>query len=285
MALSLKNQRTKTIGVIIPELIHYFFSSVIDGIEELAYEHGYTVMVCQSKESSEKEERDTMALLAHRVDGLLISQAKDVINYDHYQEVLDRGVPLIFFDRCPKLIDVTKVIIDDKQAAYDATQYLIQKGMKNILHLGNALHLGISKLRLEGYQEALRDHDIPIQPDLILEIDQDMRSDAMKSVRSFLQAGHPLDAIFASNDILAIGAMKAVKEHGLRVPEDVSIIGFSNWQFCDLVEPTLTSVDQPGIDMGKKAVELLLQEIKDGKPNDSQVITLDTKLVVRNSTK
>lgn len=283
VALSLKNRSTKTIGVIIPELIHFFFSSVISGIEDVAYDNGYTVMVCQSNESHEKEVKDVMALLSHRVDGLLISQAKEILNNDHYDEIQGRGVPLVFFDRKPDNVVAPSIIIDDELAAFEATCHLLDRGCTSLMHLGNNLEMPISKSRAEGYRRALRSNEFDIDEERIIDCPSSMQNDSYKQVLALLENGLQIDGLFASNDLLAIGAIKALKQFGLRIPEDVAVVGFSNWNFCDMVDPPLSSVDQPGKEMGRKAMKRLLKMIKEDEEEHNDVLLLDTKLIVRKS--
>lgn len=285
VALSLKNRSTKTIGVVIPELIHFFFSSVISGIEEVAYDNGYTVMVCQSNESHEKEVKDVMALLSHRVDGLLISQAKELLNNDHYHEVQSRGVPLVFFDRKPDNMIAPSIIIDDAAAAFEATLHLIDQGAKSIVHLGNNLNMPISKSRVDGYTKALIHGGLTINKNMIIDCPENEQGNSYQKMLSLLESGIKIDAIFASNDLLAIGAIKALKQFGLRIPEDVAVVGFGNWQFCDMVDPTLSSVDQPGRSMGRAAMERLLKMISDDVEKENDVTILDTKFIARASSR
>lgn len=284
VALSLKNSRTKTIGVILPELIHYFFSSVIAGMEDIAYENGYTVMVCQSNESHDKEVTDTMALLSHRVDGILISQAKNIENYQHYDEIMSRNVPLVFFDRAPKEIKVPKVGIDDRKAAYNATIHLVESGKKKILHLTNGLNMNISKLRLAGYKKALKNNGIECNEKLIVECESGDMEDGKLAIEKVLREKISFDAIFANNDMLAMGAMNAVKQAGKSIPKEVAIMGFSNWNFCNMVEPPLSSVDQPGREIGMRAMSRLLRMINEDEDYKEESIKLATNIVARGST-
>ncbi|MDA9264086.1 LacI family transcriptional regulator [Saprospiraceae bacterium] len=285
VALSLKNKTTKTIGVVIPELIHFFFSSVISGIEEVAYDNGYTVMVCQSKESHDKEVKDVMALLSHRVDGLLISQAKEIQNNDHYDEIQGRGVPLVFFDRMPSGVKAPSIIIDDASAAQEATQHLIERGCKSIMHLGNNLDMPISKARANGYRRALIESGMDVDEDMILDCPSSVQNDSYSQILALLESGAKFDGLFASNDLLAIGAIKALKQFGLSIPEDVAVVGFSNWNFCDMVDPPLSSVNQSGTEMGRRAMERLLRMIVEDEENANDVMILDTALIVRKSSK
>lgn len=284
IALSLKNQSSKTIGVIIPEIIHFFFSTIISGIEEIAYSRGYSVMFCQSNESSEKEKLDMMALLSHRVDGMLVSHSRETSNFDHFNEIHARNVPLVFFDRVPKQIEAPKVIIDDFEAGKQATQHLIGKRCKKIAHLAGSLNLEICQNRKEGYLTALRENNYLVEDHLIIDCGKGEQRDGYRCMRDMLKAGNVPDAIFANNDIIALGAMMAIKEAGLRMPEDIAIVGFSNWQFSSLTEPQLSSIAQPGIEMGKVAMQTLF-DILDEKIDINADITkvLPSKLVVRAS--
>ncbi len=283
VALSLKNKSTKTIGVVIPELIHFFFSSVISGIEEVAYDNGYTVMVCQSKESHDKEVKDVMALLAHRVDGLLISQAKEILNNEHYDEIQRRGVPLVFFDRMPSGVKAPSIIIDDEKSAQEATQHLIDRGCQSIVHLGNNLNMPISMARLKGYKQALIESGMDVIEDFVFDCPSSVQNDSYTQILALLENGAKFDGLFASNDLLAIGAIKALKQFGLSIPNDVAVVGFSNWNFCDMVDPPLSSVDQPGSEMGRQAMKRLLRMIAEDEENANDVMVLDTSLIIRKS--
>lgn len=288
IALGLKNQSTKTIGVIIPEIVHFFFSTIISGIEEVAYDRGYTVMFCQSNESYEKELLDTKALLSHRVDGILASHSRETSNFAHFQEVKTRGIPLVFFDRIPKDIVAPKVGIDDFAAAKSATQHLIEQGCTRIAHIAGPLALEIGQKRLEGYQSALTDHQLDPSDDLIIEALAGSKEEGYRCMKSLLAKNQNQipDGLFANNDISAIGAIMAIKEAGLKVPEDVAVVGFSNWQFCSLIEPQLSSIGQPGLEMGRLAANILI-DLLEGQTVEriNKLKVLPTKLVIRASSK
>ena len=282
VALSLKNSQTKTIGVILPELVHFFFSTVISGIEEIAYENGYTVMVCQSNESHEKEVKDTMALLSHRVDGLLVSQAKNSQGTDHFLEVQRRGVPLVFFDRSPEDFEATKVIIDDTDAGRKATQHLIDEGCRYIVHLASESNMKISLDRKRGYQDALISNNIDSDLNLIYNCIGGNKDEAYSNMLDILNEGTKVDGVFAGNDLMAAGAMRAIKDFGLKVPEDIAVIGFSNWNFCDIIEPALSSVSQPGQQMGQEAMKSLIVQIE-SEANIKNELLLQTEVIARES--
>ena len=284
IAQSLKNNRTTIIGVIVPEIKHDFFSSAISGIEEVAYHSGYTIIVCQSNENFEREVVNTNALIQQRVAGIVASISQNTKSGDHFQGVIDHGIPLVFFDRACKNISASKVIIDDAKSAFDAVSYLIDKGYKKIAHFAGPKVLEICKRRLSGYTEALNKTRIPIVKELICygglhEID------GYNSMDYLLKKNIVPDAIFAVNDPVAIGAFQRIKEAGLKIPADIGIVGFSNNKITSLVDPTITTVDQPSFEMGKKAAEILIELIESEKKNArSKTIILDTKLIVRDST-
>jgi LacI family transcriptional regulator len=285
VALSLRKSKTNIIGVIIPEIVHFFFSNVISGIEEIAYSKGYNVMVCQSNESFDREVNDADALISSRVDGLLVAISRETTDLSHFQEIIDNEMPLVFFDRLPHDQPVSSVIVDDKFGAFKATEHLIQQGCRSILHLCGPRHLLLARKRIEGYQLALERHNIPFDPSLILDAPSGNRDDAEVITSEFLAKGIAVDGIFAHNDKAALGAMLAVKKNGLRIPEDVAVIGFSNWEFSSFIEPQLSSISQPGKEMGREAASLLIAQIEN--PNQRslppQTIILRTDLIARQS--
>jgi len=283
VALSLKNSRTNTIGVIIPEVVHYFFSSVISGIEDVAYESGYNVMVCQSNERHAREIINAQALESNRVEGALISVSKETHDFTHLRNLEENGIPIVFFDRAPEDMEVDKVIIDDRKAAYNATTHLIETGCKRIAHLSTNQSLGIGIQRLAGYKEALQDHGIPFREDLVIVADSfELAGDA---TRNLMHLPVPPDAIFAVNDMTAVGAMKTLQRMSIAVPQKVAIIGFSAGFFSDITTPTLSSVDQHGYEMGVEAAKLLLSRIEKPVQGVHKTHYIDTHLVIRESTK
>lgn len=284
IALGLKSQSTKTIGVLIPEIIHFFFSTIISGIEEIAYSRGYTVMFCQSNESYEKEVLDTKALLSHRVDGILASYSRETTNFAHFQEIKNRHIPIVFFDRIPDGVVAPKVAIDDYQAAKTATQHLIDQSCRKIAHLAGPLTLELGQKRLKGYLSALEENDLPEVPEYIIDAIEGTKERGYLCMNQLLDLAERPDAVFANNDMIALGAMMAIKEAGLKIPQDIAVVGFSNWQFCSLVEPQLSSIAQPGLEMGRLAATLLFDLLEDKPvPNVNRVRVLETELVVRDS--
>ncbi|HNP17812.1 MAG TPA: LacI family DNA-binding transcriptional regulator [Fulvivirga sp.] len=284
IALSLRQSKSNTIGVIIPEIIHFFFSTVISGIEDIAYDAGYSVIVSQSNESFEREVLNTKALYNNRVDGMLISLSRETVNYEHLQFIHDRGMPMVFFDRIAEGINCSKVIVDDFGGSFEATEHLIKQGYKRIAHLSGPTSLAISQNRLNGYKAALEKNNMVFDEKIVM---RDHASEdeqmAKRLTTKLLSSSNPPDALFAINDVAALGAMLAAKEKGLKIPGDFAIVGFSNWRFTELTEPPMTTVNQPGFELGQEAARLLIKEIESKEGESVEVVTktLTTKLVVR----
>lgn len=282
IAQSLKNNRTTTIGVIVPEIKHDFFSSAISGIEEVAYQSGYTIILCQSNESYEREVVNTNLLMHHRVAGIIVSISQNTKCSDHFLDLLKRKIPLVFFDRVCEDVVASKVVIDDYKSAFDAVTFLVRKGYKRIAHLAGPKELGICKKRRQGYLEALQEAQIAL-PKGLVRYGGLHEQDGYRSVDALLKEHLMPDAIFAVNDPVAIGAYQKIKEAGLRIPADIAIMGFSNNKITSLVDPPLTTVDQPSFEMGRKSAEIVIDIIED-KMTEPKTFVLDTKLVVRAST-
>jgi LacI family transcriptional regulator len=283
IALSLRRSKTYIIGLIIPQIVHHFFSSVISGIEEIANEVGYNVMIFQSNESYEREVKGTQAFLSSRVDGVLVSLSKTTFAYDHFTNLLDDGIPVVFFDRACKSLNLDTVIADDYEGAFLATEYLIQTGCQRIAHLGAPQHLLIGKYRLQGFLDALKKYDLPINEKLILKCDT--HEEALVQIPPLLSSSQPPDGIFAVNDATAVGAILIAKRFGLKIPDDISVIGFGDGPLATISDPTLTTIVQPGYEMGRLAAQLLLDRLLKDQTNGPIKKILKTKLVARQSTK
>lgn len=283
IAKSLKNNSTNTIGVIVPDIKHDFFSSAISGIEEVAYNSGYSIIVCQSNDNLEREIINTNVLLHQRIAGVIVSISLNTNQSDHFKKIMNRGIPLVFFDRTCDDIHASKVVIDDLKSASDAVKYLINRGHKKIAHIAGPQILNIYEKRLDGYKQALHYAGIPFNEDLIVFGDVHEK-DGYKALNTlFLKNIFP-DAVFTINDNVAIGAFQRIKEEGLRIPEDIAVIGFSNTKISSVVRPSLTTISQPSFDMGKKAIEILIGLIEKGNNEvEPQTITLDTELIFRES--
>ena len=282
IALSLRRSKSNIIGVIIPEIVHHFFSSVISGIEELAYERGYNVMITQSSESYEREVANSQMLISSRVDGFLIAMTKETGNYNHFRNIKNCNIPMVFFDRiCPQ-IDTDKVIVDDQKAAFNATEYLIKTGCKKIAHFGGPENLIISKKRLNGFVEALKKHDLPVRKDYIIKCDN--FEQGKKVTRQLINKKKLPDGIFAVNDMAAVGAISSLKTHNIKIPEQISVIGFTNGLISSISDPSLTTIEQHGYKMGYKATELLIDRIDGKRISPPKTEIIPTELIIRKST-
>jgi DNA-binding LacI/PurR family transcriptional regulator len=282
IAQSLKSSRTTTIGVIVPEIKHDFFSSAISGIEEVAYHAGFTIIVCQSNESFEREVVNTNVLMHHRVAGVIVSISQNTKSGEHFQDLLRRKIPLVFFDRVCENVAASKVVIDDYKSAFEAVAYLVGRGYRRIAHLAGPRELDICKKRLNGYVEALRQARVPVTSTQI-HYGGLHEQDGYDSADRMLKQHEIPDAIFCVNDPVAIGAFQRITEAGLKIPGDIALIGFSNNKITSLIDPQMTTVDQPSFEMGRKAAELLVRAIED-KTAGPTIVVLDAKLIVRAST-
>lgn len=289
VAVNLRTQQTKTIGVIIPSIVHQFFSKVMDGIINEAEKNGYLVITLQSNEKLEFEKRQLQLLQQKRVDGILISLSNETYQFDHINNILQNNIPLVMFDKIGKLVQCSKVIIDDQLAAYNAVSYLIEKGYKRIAHFRGSLQPQNSIDRFLGYKKALIDHGIKFDPTLVYLCDNnDDFNDGFNNAKIIINE-HPndVDAIFTVTDVIAVGILKFFNENNIKIPEDIAVFGFSDWFMSSVVTPTLSSVVQPGFEMGRKAAEILIEEIKlehKKTPYSFQKIVLPTSLVIRKST-
>jgi DNA-binding LacI/PurR family transcriptional regulator len=278
IALSLKSGHSKTIGVIVPEIVHYFFSTVISGIEDLAYDSGYSVMFCQSNESYEREVKAVETLLSSRVDGILVSISKTTEDYTHLKKIVDAGMPVVFFDRICEELDTDRVIVDDEAGAYDAVKHLLDSGCRNIVHLSGPQNLKIGRSRKEGYVKAVRESGLRVHDKNIIKCDT--AAEAQKIVPELLLRSPRPDGIFAVNDLTAAETMKIIKQSGLNIPGDIALVGFTSGMISDLTDPPLSSVEQHGYQIGKEAVKMLIErlEAKTELPFKTKIIKTELKI-------
>ncbi len=286
IALSLKNKKTKTIGIIIPEIVHHFFATVISGIEHVANERGYNVIVCLSDESFDKEVINMEMLANGSIDGFIMSLSKETQqrkDFHHISEVINQGMPVVMFDRVTNDVLCDKVIIDDSLAAYQAVESLINNGMKKIGLITTVDYVSVGKLRTEGYIKALLSNGIPIDNDLIVKIED---IDNCSTQIEELLTNNDLDSIFAVNELFAVTAIKTAKRLQMNVPEDVAIIGFTDGIISNYSSPSITTVSQNGIKMGNKAAQMIIERLESEDEENEQYITevIETHLVQREST-
>ena len=284
LAMQLRTNKNNTIGVIVPEIVHYFFSTVLAGIQDEAEAENYNLIFCHSNESYEREVKSVETLLDARVCGILASQSKTTDKFDHFQEVIDNDVQLVFFDRICTGINTDKVVVDDYAGAFNAVDYMAERGCKRIAFLGANSLLSISNNRRMGYEDALRKHKLLVDKNLIKVCDT--AELVAEIVPQMLKAEIVPDAFFCINDESAAYCVKVLKANGLRVPEDVSVCGFTNSFLTELTDPTLTTVDQRGYEMGKEAARLIINRVE-GRETKKGIVSklIKTELIVRNSTK
>ena len=287
LAESLRNSKVmqpKIIGVIVPELAHYYFSTVLAGIEEEARARDYRIMVAQSNEKYEREVKICQSFYENKVCGIIVSQAKDTTKYDHFNQLLQSGVPLVFYDRICTGVNADRVVVDDYQGAYNAVSHLIETGCKRIAFFGSPMTLEISKNRFNGYKDALKRHGIEFDEKLALFCDN--RSDAEAITPELLKKDDHPDAFFAVNDDTAIGIMYAAKRMGFKVPEDISICGFTNGQRAISCDPMLTTVEQRGKRVGEEAADILIGHVEGTIPrNKVERRIVRTRLIIRGTTR
>ncbi len=274
LALALKSGKSNNVGVIVPHINRNFFSSIIRGIEEELYPHGYHVIICQTYEDETKEIETINTLLNAQVDGILMSISKATIGMEHFNRVLDKKVPLIFFDRKKKIDGVSTVTIDDFKGGYKATKHLIEQGCKHIAHLYGDRSLNIYNDRFEGYKQALLDNNIEFDEQYALQTASNIEA-GKKAVNKLLKLKKQPDAIFSSSDFVALGAIEQLIAKGIKVPDDFCVVGFSNEPFTKFMELSITSVDQSPMSMGKMSAKVFLEQV-----NDSQNVKIEKKVVL-----
>jgi DNA-binding LacI/PurR family transcriptional regulator len=280
LALSLQNNQTHTIGVLVPNL-DYVLSSMVRGIDDVALEAGYTVMVCQSNESFGREILNTRRLMDSLVDGFLVCVSSETKTFEHIKKITDKDLPMVVFDRiCPDFT-APRVIIDNNEGGMQATEHLLEQGYKRIAILAGPKNLTISNLRLDGYKAALKKYKRKPDEELIVHCDFNQQF-AYNATTDLLKKKQRPDAIFAISDRMAIGAMLAIKDAGLSMPEDIGLVGFNNEPVVSLVTPGISSVDQPAFELGKTAAKLFIERMHNENMDDVEVI-LKPRMVVRES--
>ncbi len=284
IAQGLRNSKTNTIGVIVPELVHFFFSTVISGIENVAYARGYNVILCQSAETYEREVTDTKAMWNSRVDGMIVSLSRETTDFSHFQELIDEGLPIVMFDRVTDVLKTSQVVVDDYMGAYKAVELLIKKGCKKIVHLRGPENLDISKNRTQGYIDALVAHNIPVDQDLIIPCIAGAYEESQQISKDIFQRYPDIDGFFGNNDMAALGAILAMQELGINIPDQVKVVGFSNWQLSNLIKPRLTTVSQAGYEMGQEAASIVIDEIEAKTPPPQIKKVVGTTLIERDTT-
>lgn len=290
IALSLKNRKTKTIGIILPEIVHHFFSTVINGIEQIANEHGYSVIICLSDDSFDKEVLNMEMLANGSIDGFIMSLSKETQqkkDFHHIDEVINQGMPVVMFDRITDDIRCDKVIIDDELAAFEAVQSLIDKGRNKIALVTTVDYVSVGKLRTDGYTKALLTNGIPFDENLIIKIEN---VDNCEITIAKLLEDKAIDAVFAVNELFAVTIIKTASKIGLKVPEDLAVIAFTDGIISKYSTPTITTVSQNGMEMGNMAAKILIERLESEHDDDDEqeetykTVVIETHLIEREST-
>ncbi len=281
LASNLRNKKSNTIGIVVPLINRHFFSSVISGVEDVAYKAGFTVVISQSNDLAQKEIDIVQSMFSNRIDGLIISIAMQTSTFEHLKLFRKKHIPLVFFDRAVPEIETDKIVVDDFAGGFRVTQHLIDQGYNRIGHLAGPQNLTTYFDRKNGYIDALHKNGIPFDESLI-HINKLTSDDGILAVKQLMSLPDPPDALFCGNDTTALSAMIYLRDLGMRIPEDVGIVGFSNEPFSKVVSPSISTIAQPGFEMGQKAAELIIRKIEN-KERTYQTITLPTELIIRES--
>ena len=284
LAQSLVKSKSNTIGIIVPEFLTYFFPTIIMGAQQVAAQAGYNVIICQSQESYKTEVANANVLLANRVDGVLISMTKETKKFDHFKAFERHGIPVVFFNRICDEMDTSKVLVNDYEGALKAVEHLIKNGYRNIAHIGGPPALLITHNRLNGYRDALAKYHLPFKEELVVHCDLSKKN-AIHCAEKLLDLKNRPDAVFCVNDPVAIQLMLVAKKRKIEIPSELGIVGFSNDPISEVIEPALTTVQQPVADIGRSAAGILLDAIKKGADYSPVHQSLKTTLIVRESSK
>ncbi|WP_251623232.1 LacI family DNA-binding transcriptional regulator [Odoribacter lunatus] len=283
IAVALKTHKSHTIGVVVPQIVNTFFANVVRKIEEIADKYGYNVLVASSNETFEKEQKNIDVFLANRTDGIILSISRATTSYDHIRNIQNQGVPLVLFDRTTKELEVSKVIADDADAAFKIVQHLIHGGAQKIAIITGPEQLSIGKNRMKGYLKAMSTNKLEINQDYIIRCDDFSVKAAKEATQKLLNLKEKPDAIFGINDDMAIGAIEAIKEKNIRIPEDIAVFGFSNTKRSRYMNPSVSTVNQFPEKIGEKAAELLFEQILNTKYAQIREEIVNCELIIRES--
>lgn len=282
MASNLRTSKNNTIGVMVPELNHHFFASILDGIEQVANEHGYTILICQSRENTHKEQQDLETLLHSRVAGMLLAISKETAQLQHLHEVLDSNVPLVLYDRpCPS-VPCDQVVCDDYAGAFAAVDHMVKTGCRRIMYFSSPMQLEVAHRRYQGWRDALTQHNLFCGAENIVTCDT--REQAIQLLPEIMQSDNRPDAIFCVNDHCASGVLFAAQKLGIKVPDELSICGFSDAPLATMTSPMLSTVGQDGAEIGRRAMQRLLERLN-GDTSNSHTEMVTTSLILRGTTR
>jgi LacI family transcriptional regulator len=285
MGSNLRRNKTNLIGIIVPRINVTFHSKVVSGIEEIANKSGYNLIICQSNDDFKREVANTTTLLSNMIEGVIACLAKNTKEYNHFIRFRDHQIPLVFYDRVCYDIEASKVIIDDFESAFKATEHLVSIGCKRIAHIAGNQSTNIYISRLEGYKAALKKNGLTISPELICFAEDLTYEDGLECAEKFASLSNLPDGIFCANDYTAISAIQFFKKMKINIPKDIAIVGFSNYPSSKIIEPSLTTIDDHSLEMGRTAARLLIRQINEKNMNiSSETVVLKTDLIIREST-
>lgn len=281
LASNLRNRRSNTIGIVVPLINRHFFASVISGVEDVAYQAGFNVVISQSNDLAEKEINIVHSMFSNRVDGLIISIAMQTSNFDHLKLFRKKNIPLVFFDRMVQEIESDKIVVDDYSGAFRVTRHLIDQGYQRIGHLGGPQNLLIYADRQRGYRDALAQSGLTVDESHVIysRLTEEEGNDA---ICRLIDLPNPPDALFCANDTTALSAIVYLKSRGYKIPADFGVVGFSNEPFSKVTSPSISTIIQPAFEMGQKAAELIISKVEK-KETGYQTIVMPTELVIRES--
>ncbi|MFH0990590.1 MAG: LacI family DNA-binding transcriptional regulator [bacterium] len=278
-ARNLSSRKTNTIGLIVPKIAHFFFSSVIESIYDAAFQNNYEIILTVSQESVEKELRHVQSLLSMRVDGMIVSVTQQTKDYSIFETVKKMGVPIIFMDRVVNLKGFNTVVADDRGGAYAATEQAISIGYKKLGHIGGYQHTNIGKERFKGFETSLKDNGVSLRPEWVT-FGGFSEDDGYRGFIKMYEAGSMPEFIFAVTFPVALGVYRAAEELGLKIPDDIDLICFGNSGLNQFLSPPMSYVEQPTTELGRKAFDLTLENLRNKEEFVYQHITLPTKLVL-----
>lgn len=286
IAASLRSNKSKTIGIMISRINRPFVSSLISGVEDAARKADHNVIISQSNDKHENEVKNAKAMYDSRIGGLIVSLAMETTNTDHFQQFTDNNIPIVFVDRVPRDFNSYRVIIDNYAAGYRATKHLIDQGCKRIAHFAGAQHVNVYNLRKKGYLDALIENGIEVDENLLIDLETMSFEEGREATKKLLDLDIPPDGIFSSNDTAAVSAILCAKERGVKIPDELAIIGFNDDPISSIVEPSLSTVSHPAMKMGEISIQRILEHSDDNLGSSiSEISMLDTEIIVRNSSR
>ncbi|XMO85423.1 LacI family DNA-binding transcriptional regulator [Algibacter sp. AS12] len=286
IASSFRMKKTRSLGVIVPRIDIHFHSLVISGIEDFAYKNNYNITIYQSKDALKREQEITKILQTRMVDGIISCLSIETTNCKHFKKFNKLGVPLVFYDRVPTDFDASKIVINDFESSFTATEHLIKSGCKRIGHIAGNQKTNIFKARLEGYKAALKSYDLPVDETLIMQTNSLSYDEGVACAKKYLSLPELPDGLFCANDYTAVSAIQVFRKNEIKIPRQVAIVGFSNYPISRIIEPNLTTVNDRAFQMGVASAKLLIRQIEDNNDIiDSEIITLKTELIIRESSR